>query len=273
MIRTTLRRGLVELRSYWQPKPDMGPVTVLCHCHYPELVPPLIRALRRLPGDAAIHVSSSRAEVFDRWTALRRRLPAPTRFHLVENRGRDIRPFFELARSVPLEPDTLVLKLHGKQSAYSPHGTNWRRDLLSGLLPPDRRALGRIAERFRAQSRLGILGAPRSFISHPVYWGENRETVTRIMREATGREPDEADLGFFAGSMFWIRGSLLQRLLPHVDIEAFEPEPLRQDGTYAHAIERIVPMMARHLGWAVGEVGHDRMLDPDTVRERKIAYL
>lgn len=273
MIRTTLRRALVEVRSYWQPKPDMGPVTVLCHCHYPDLVPPLVRALRRLPDDATIHVSSSRAEVFDRWTMLRRRSHAPTQFYLVENRGRDIRPFFELARSLALEPETLVLKLHGKQSAYSPHGTNWRRDLLSGLLPPDRRALGRIAERFRAEPRLGMLGAPRSFISHPVYWGENRETVKRFMRERTGREPDEADLGFFAGSMFWIRGALLQSLLPLVDLEAFEPEPLPQDGAYAHAIERIMPMMARHMGWALGEIGRDTMLDPDAVRERKIVYL
>lgn len=247
-------------------------VVAICHCHHPELVPELSTALRRLPAEATLHITSSRNEVLDRWRSLRRRPLAETCLHRVENRGRDIRPFFEVARTLSLSPETLVLKLHGKMSSYSALGERWRQDLLAGLLPR-RSALQRVSARFRDDARLGVLGASHSFISHPVYWGRNRENVSRIMAQICGFVPNEEDLGFFAGSMFWLRGTVLSDILPHVDLDAFEPEPLPQDGAYAHAIERVIPMVARQRGWHLGEIGSPEILHPDAVRQRKLRYL
>ncbi len=272
LIRAAVRLGWAHMRETLRPSLETGPMIAICHCHHPDLVPELAWALRRLPAGATLHVTSSRSDVFERWNGLRRRPAVETVFHDVENRGRDLRPFFEVAGKLSVAPETLVLKIHGKKSSYSARGERWRRDLLAGLLP-GRSALGRVAARFREDPRLGLLGAPRSFISHPVYWGQNRNNVERLMAGMCGVTPEERDLGFFAGSMFWLRGALLLDLLPHIDLGAFEPEPLPQDGTYAHAIERVIPMAARRMGWRMGEIGSDAVLDPDAVRQRKVAYL
>ncbi len=269
MIRRALRR--LAMAAAFRPSPNPGPIVAICHCHHIELVSELGRVIGRLPPAAALHITSSSEAVLARWDGLKR-LPMRPILHRVENRGRDIRPFFEVAKGLSIDPDTLVLKLHGKRSDYSRRGKAWRRDLLNGLLP-DRRAPGFVAQRFRDNPRLGMLGAPGSFIAHPVYWGRNRDTIGRVMSEHCGAAPAEGDLGFFAGSMFWMRGSLLSRLLPVVDLAAFEPEPLPQDGAYAHAVERIIGMAALSMGWEVSEVGDPASLDPARVRDRKIPYI
>ena len=262
---------LARTLGRWRPAPPAGPIVAVCHCHHPDLVPELCAALGRLPDDTPIHVTSSRPEVFERWRECDVR-PAATAFHDTENRGRDLRPFFEVARRLDLSAETLVLKLHGKRSAYSAQGERWRRALIGGLLP-DRRSPRWVAARFRADTRLGMLGAPGSFLSHPVYWGEDRAIVARIMLQAFGMLPAEEDLGFYAGSMFWIRADLLATLVPLVDLDAFEPEPLAKDGTYAHALERLLPMAARRMGWRLGEIGRAGAIHPAAVRNRKIPYL
>lgn len=271
-LRARVRSGLLQGFDLLRPRLEPGEIVAICHCHHPELVPELAHTLRKLPGTATLHLSSSRRAVLDRWTQLRSPPKLETVLHEVENRGRDVRPFVEIARALPLRPETLVLKIHGKQSSYSAQGESWRRDLLSGLLP-FRSTPGRVASRFRENPRLGLLGAPRSFLSHPVYWGRNRDTINSIMAEICGAVPEEGDLGFFAGSMFWIRGALLLELLPHIDLDRFEPEPLPQDGSYAHALERVIPMAARRMGWQMGEIDSEASLECEAVRERKIAYL
>jgi rhamnosyltransferase len=254
------------------PEAGSGPVVAICHVHYPELLPEMLRALRWLPDGAALHLTSSRPEVFEAWRRLAPHLRVPTQLHPTENRGRDLRPFFECASRLALTDDTLVLKLHGKASTYTKQGDRWRGALIGGLLSraQDVRVAAR---RFQSDPGLAMLGPPGSYISHPVYWGHNRESVVRFMREHFGSEPHESDLGFFAGTMFWIRGGFLKAFLPHVDLAAFAPEPLAQDGTYAHMIERTMAMAARVSGWGVAEIGVAGRMAPQNVASRKIEFL
>ena len=266
------RGVLAKIMTPLQPAVPPGAVEVLCHCHYPDLVPELATRLLALPRGATLHVSSDAPQVFATWARYRPRSRAPILFHPTENRGRDLRPFFEVARGLALGPDTVVLKIHGKRSLYSAQGEWWRRDTLRELFPGPfaaRRAL----DRFHRDPRLALLGAPGSFIAHPVYWGRNRGRVAALMRDITSREVADDDLGFLAGSMFWIRGAFLTALLPHMDPDLFEPEPLEQDGSHAHALERVIGMAALAWGWHIGEVGTAEPLTRDEVRHRKIAYL
>ena len=271
-VRSALDRVRAEAMAFTLPRVDPARIIVLCHCHHPDLATDFGALLHRLPAGATVHVSSSDPAAFEAWAALDRPAGLGLHFHRIENRGRDIRPFVLVARKLDLAPDALVLKVHAKKSVYSPLGSRWRRDLLHGLLPRGR-AMRRIAARFDAAPRLGMLGAPGSFVSHPVYWGQNRAAVGRILTERFGGPPAESELGFFAGSMVWIRGALLRDLLPAVDVSAFEPEPLAQDGTYPHALERALPMAARRLGWLMGELGRAEPLDPAAVLDRRVNYL
>ena len=93
------------------------------------------------------------------------------------------------------------------------------------------------------------------------------------MKSMTGESVADEDLGFVAGSMFWMRGGFLTSLIPQIDLEGFEPEPLEQDGSYAHAVERVIGMAALAQGWHIGEVGNPDPLTRDDVRHRTVRYL
>ncbi len=266
------RRLWARMATPLQPAVPSGSIIAVCHCHHVELVPELARRLLCLPHGAALHVTSSDPAVFDAWSPYRRRSLVPIRFHPVENRGRDLRAFFEVAAKLDMNPDTLVLKIHGKRSTYTAQGEWWRRDTIRGLFPGPF-AVPRIVGPFHQDPRLALVGAPNSFISHPVYWGRNRKTVTAVMMTITGQNTSDTDLGFIAGSMFWIRGSFLSGLLPWIDLAQFEPEPLEQDGSYAHTIERVIGMAALAQGWHIGEIGNPAPLTRDAVRHRKVPYL
>ena len=266
------RRAFAQLAGPLQPAVEAGSVVAICHCHYPDLVPELATRLLTLPRGAELHVSSSDAAVLTAWERFRARSRVPIVFHQVENRGRDLLPFFTIAGSLSLKPDAAILKIHGKRSLYSDQGDWWRRDTLRGLLPGPFAARRRLL-RFAAEPRLALIGASGSFIANPIYWGRNRATVTRLMQEITGRDTTEADLGFVAGSMFWIRGAYLAALLPHIDPAAFEPEPIGQDGAYPHALERVIGMAALAWGWQIGEVDQPGPLTREAVRHRTVAYI
>jgi lipopolysaccharide biosynthesis protein len=248
-----------------------GRVVVLCHCHHADLVPELAHYLLALPRGAAVHVSSSDPAVFAAWEPFRRRSRAPVRFHPVENRGRDLLPFFTLAHRLAIAPDAAVLKIHGKRSSYSGQGDWWRRDTLRGLLPGPF-AAGRALARFETDPRLALLGAPASFIANPVYWGDNRPGVAGLMGRIAGADVADTDLAFIAGTMFWMRGAFLSALLPHIDASLFEPEPIAQDGTHAHALERVIGMAALAWGWHIGETDAAAPLTREAARHRTVPY-
>ena len=266
------RRAWARIATPLQPSVPPGSIVVVCHCHHVELVPELARRLLCLPRGAALHVTSADIAVFDAWSPYRHRSLVPIRFHSVENRGRDLRAFFEVVGKLHVSPDALVLKIHGKRSPYTAQGDWWRRDMIRGLFSGPF-AAQRIREPFREDPRLALVGAPNTFISHPVYWGRNRDAVAGLMQSITGESGSDEDLGFLAGSMFWIRGGFLSSLVPRIDLAAFEPEPLGQDGSYAHAVERVIGMAALAQGWHIGEVGHPDPLTRDDVRHRKVSYL
>ena len=266
------RSALARLTGPLQPAVPPGSVVAICHCHDTALVRELGTRLLSLPRGAELHVTSSDAAVFRAWEPLRARSRAAVHFHAVENRGRDLLPFFSVARGLELGPDTAVLKIHGKRSRYSDQGDWWRRDSLRGLFPGPF-AAHRAVARFSADPRLALIGAPGSFISNPAYWGANREAVARIMLRLTAVPVAEPDLGFIAGTMFWIRGGFLRALLPHVEPERFPPEPIGRDGTYAHAWERVIGMAALARGWRVGETDRPTPLTRDMVRSREVGYL
>lgn len=274
-VRTALgtagRRGAAALAGPLQPSVPPGRIVALCHCHHADLVPDLAGRLLALPRGAAVHVSSSDPAVFAAWAPYRGRSRAAIRFHTVENRGRDLLPFFALARDLAIAPDAAVLKIHGKRSAYSDRGDWWRRDTLRGLLPGPF-AAARALARFDADPRLALIGAPGSFIANPLYWGDNRPEVARMMRRIAGVAVAEQDLGFIAGSMFWMRGAYLTALLPHVDAALFAPEPLGRDGSHAHALERVIGMAALAWGWHIGETDVAAPLSRAAARHRTVSY-
>ncbi|MBO1041465.1 rhamnan synthesis F family protein [Brucella pituitosa] len=243
---------------------------VVCHCHYVEVIDELIDALDRLPDGCEVHITASSPEVLTNFKLRWVRKNVPLFLVGIDNWGRDVRPFTFAIQNLKLPHDIPVLKLHGKRSLYSPAGDSWRKDLLNSLLPSEE-AINHYIDLFKTNPKLGMLGTPGSYVSNLEYWGSNKNTVKALLAKHSIALSDD-DLGFYAGTMYWIRSQCAETALSDIRIQDFEKEASQRDGTLAHALERSIPMTLRAKGWEMMEVGSDKLLNPDLVRKRKVKY-
>ena len=169
---------------------------------------------------------------------------------VVENRGRDILPFLRVADRLLNEGEELVLKLHTKKSPHRKDGDAWREQLLGHLLSPSR--VDGIVRAYLDDPKLGLV-APEGHVQ-PLgfYWGANEANVRYLATRIGIAQPDVASDDFVSGSMFWTRLEALRPLLDaHLDDWEFEAEAGQDDGTFAHAIERVFALAVRDAGYRV----------------------
>jgi lipopolysaccharide biosynthesis protein len=109
-----------------------------------------------------------------------------------------------------------------------------------------------ILDAFLTVGDLGIVTADDSVLG-PEFWGDDEAVAATLLRRLEP-VPSRDRLTFAAGSMYWARGSLLRRLRSlRLTAADFEPEAGQEDGTTAHALERVIGLFAREAGMRVME--------------------
>ncbi len=253
-------QGLTVLADETSPLPSIrlvtsGPlgrpgvrIAVVLHLFYPELIDEISDYLHHILEPFDLFVTTphegATAAIFDGFGPLAQTVAVA----LAENRGRDIGPFMALHRQNYFEPYDAVLKIHGKRSQYSEEGDFWRRRLFKELCGTS--VIVDIALRLLRSETVGIVGPHDDYLTNERYWGANRDTVRRLLNVSGACMAEIPELGFFAGSMFWFRPAALGPLhkIPLPDL-AFEPEAGKQDGTLAHALERVFCTVVRSAGY------------------------
>jgi lipopolysaccharide biosynthesis protein len=228
------------------PPRDGRPCAVI-HVWYVDLLEEILSALRATGVAWRIVITTP----FEREAAVRaqlHQLGIEAEVHAAENRGRDILPFLRVANRLIDEGVEVVLKLHTKRSEHRQDGSTWRQELLQRLASPDRGQA--IAEAFQTDPTLGLV-APEGHVQPlSFYWGANEEAVEHLCRLAGIGPPEAESDHFIAGSMFWARLEALRPLLDAHPAEwEFEPEQGQVDGTFAHAVERVVQLCAQAAGY------------------------
>lgn len=238
--------------EYRVPFASDSRVGVVIHVYYVDLVDELIAHLKTIPAPFDVYVTNASGQKLDedRFKVGRAEnavvLP-------VKNHGRDILPLIELINSGYLDQYELILKLHTKKSLWreehqtlSGSGEQWRESLLSSLVGSET-SVRDILSQFANDPDLGALGAPDTLLG-PEYWGGDRSLVDEL-GSRLGLEFPKESLQFISGSMYWIRGFLLQGLralsLSGLD---FESELGQVDGTTAHAVERLIGLLTVEAG-------------------------
>lgn len=163
---------------------------------------------------------------------------------LVSNTGRDILPFLQLfTEDGAAGSDDIWCHLHLKKSlSTTKSGDVWRRFLMQILLGNDTHISDAIAT--IADQDVGLV-AP--FDPYFIGWTETRHILPKFAHRLPGPMPQNPLL-FPVGNMFWVRRSVVLAM-----IEVFGPdypwpsEPIANDGTEYHLIERLWPAMATHL--------------------------
>jgi Rhamnan synthesis protein F len=232
-----------------------GRIAVVLHLYYPELWPEFREALTFIPEPFDLFVTLTRGYSEEAADWIRIDQPSAKIISL-ENRGRDILPFVALINSGVLFKYELICKLHTKRSIQQQNGDTWRHNLIAGVLS-DPNYVPRVLAAFDAEPELGVVvgeGAHRKERNWSRHVERVNELCSRIALTAVTAQTECP--GYPAGSIYWIRSSLLRpiarlNLVP----EEFEPEPLPRDGCMVDAIERIVGHICREAGMYIADKG------------------
>ena len=232
-------------------------LAAVIHIYYPELWSELDDHLQAsgLKFDRLITITDVGPQASKLKQAIGERYPKD-QVWLMPNHGRDVFPWVTLINSGALDAYQAVCKLHTKRSPHLREGAAWRRALLAGLLPP--KASARLVKAFLEDDTSALLVTAAQHLKGPQWWGANQTRAAELLaRRSIELDPEALD--FPAGSMFWVKPTLLtsiQRL--ELSAEDFEPELGGTDGSTAHAFERVLGYLARHQGQTIAHA--ERML-------------
>jgi len=170
---------------------------------------------------------------------------------VVPNRGRDLGPFLTgLAYEISNGEYDIFGHVHAKRSfsgdaPYNP----WRDFLWENLVGGSYAMLDLAINAFERYSDIGLLIAEDP---HLVGWGKNRANAENLAKRMGIVSPLDDFFDFPLGTMFWARRGALQPLLGlHLEWEDYPAEPLADDGSILHALERLLPYAATHAGFRI----------------------
>ena len=234
--------------------PGPNAAAVVAHIYYEETWGEMAGALARLtvPFDLIVTTVPGRVGLTE---AIRRDFPDAD-IEVMENRGRDVRPFLVLLERGRLDRYRFVCKVHGKKSTdggrKSYMGSLWRRRLLFDLVAAPGLAES-IVKMFDSDPTIGMIG-PRAFrlpskaYPEKLSWSVNKKRVLELAGRM-GVPAERFRLDFFGGTMFWVRPEALAPLRRLSLSGAFPKEQGLLDGGLEHAIERL-------FGAAVAAAGY-----------------
>ena len=221
------------------PINEKAKTAIALHLFYIELLEELLESINNIIVPFNLFVTTPFESFVPKILDLSKKFNIPVTIFICTNVGRDIYPFLKLYRSGLLDNYNSVLKIHSKKSAYSKRGDFWRRSLIYSLCGTSLIALKSI--KMFEKNCIGIVGPYKYFIANPLHNGGNIDSVNRIYKLLNiGSINKQSKTSFFAGSMFWFNPKALELLkLAEISNLEFEEEKGQQDGTLAHAYERI----------------------------------
>jgi len=248
---------ITYLPSGLQARHPFGKIAVQLHAFYLDKLDLLLNHLRYLPVRFDLLVSTDTPEHAREIEAqvARSGLDCGLDVRCSENRGRDVAPMVCLFGRKLLDYDC-ALHIHTKKSANvkadADFGHQWLLHNL-GFLVRNREYVEGVLDLFASTPHCGVLvPQPWKGIRRGMSWTSNRPYAEALM-ERMHLSPTllkTQPLMFPGGTMFWFRPAALKPLLASdLRYDDFPPEPLPNDGTLAHAIERSILYIALSQGY------------------------
>ena len=184
----------------------------------------------------------------------------------VPNHGRNFGPMLvEFAKD--LQKYDLFCHMHSKKSLYSGRAQTQWADYLGEYLLKDQHVIKQVINHFDNNPKSGIY-YPTSFWMMPNWvnhWLKNKPHAKK-MADEWGVELSNDFIAYPAGGMFWARPNALKQLLSKkYNYDDFPAEPLPNDGSELHALERMLGLLAEKNGYkqlfyypTSGQLTHDQ---------------
>lgn len=225
-------------------------MAVIVHIHYDEYAWEILSYLNNMPNSTDIFISTNAKIKLDRIN----RIFSNYKFGNVEcrifpNIGRDIAPKI-VGFSDVYDRYDLVAHLHSKKSDHNTKLDTWRNYLFESLCG-SRETVKDIIEIFASNTDVGMI-FPQHFeyVTRWIAWDDNLPEAQKLAQKMGYDLSETHPLDFPSGSMFWARPAALKRLLDlKLSFDDFPFEKGQQDGTLAHAIERMYAIVCELSGY------------------------
>ncbi|WP_083199034.1 glycoside hydrolase family 99-like domain-containing protein [Sphingobium sp. Ndbn-10] len=239
-----------------------GTLAIHVHLFHLDMIPETIWWLSSIPVPFDLFISISKETDIDRVERVFGAVPSVNRI-VVEahfNQGRDIAPMV-VEFGPRLARYDYVGHFHSKKSYHTAQKSDWGLHLGHHLFHSMDHTT-RVLNLFCDHDDLGLIFP----IYHPsvrgqIKWGANFKRVAdELSRLLDGEILKETDLlPFPAGSFFMARTDAIRSLLEGAfKLEDFEPEAGQIDGTLAHAIERLLVLVASRSGYTFQQVAAEK---------------
>ncbi len=252
-------KDLYLLYKFYKTEPINKKLAIHIHLYYLDLNDELISYLRNMPYRYDLFLTITNIEekgyINDYYIS---KLKTTNLDHLtvltVPNAGRNWAPLLITLKPYIFQYD-FFCHLHTKKSLYTGNQQDdWRKHLYGSLLGSVE-IIKKIINTM-ISDHLGIM-YPSTYHSMP-YWVHHwlsNKTSAKSLGVKTGITFDTSVYADFpVGSMFWFRPDALSNLFnAGFRITDFQPEPIANDGTIVHAIERSICIIARNKKYSYGE--------------------
>ncbi len=245
-------RPRVKLDTNADKACSLKKIAVCLHIFYDDFIDYYATCLKDFPNQVDLFISVSDekfiALIDERLTSLR--TVNKTEVRVVPNRGRNFGPMLVEFSKELLEYD-LFCHLHSKKSLYSGRQQTQWADYLGEYLLNDKHVIKQVLNQFDSDPQCGIY-YPTSFWMMPLWvnhWLKNKSFSNKMIDE-WGIELKSDFLPYPVGGMFWARPIALKQLLDkNYQYENFPEEPLPNDGSELHALERALGLLAEKNGF------------------------
>jgi rhamnosyltransferase len=235
-------------------------IALAMHLYFMDMLPQSYAFAAKMPATADVFVSTNTEEKKRQIEACFASLPVHcVTVKVVENQGRDVAAFLcDLAPQ--LAGYDYACFMHDKKAVQTKPGSVGASFgyVCNENICKSAEYVGNVLAEFENDPYLGILCPP--YPHHGAYflnlcsggWGPNFDNTKALLKTLgldvpiSGEKPPVAPFG----SVFWFRPKALEPLFRHGWKHSdFPPEPMPQDGTVSHAIERAYPFVAQAAGF------------------------
>ncbi len=240
-------------------------IAIIIHLHYLDTIRKYIKYIENIPLDMDMFFTFSDSRIKE--ILLQTKVGRRNNYKFIEkqNRGRDISAFLVACRKniINYEYICFVHDKKEKKQIYKEDTEKWIQCLWENMLGSTE-YIENIITTFYENPQLGLLVPPTPLSAHfsmaiTNTWSTNFPIAELLVDKMhLNCNLDYSKPPITIGTVYWARVQALRKLFDiEWKYEDFDEEPLEENGTISHAIERIFAYVAQDTGFETGWVMTD----------------
>lgn len=243
-------------------KKEPKKIALIMHIYFKDLIGECLHYAKSMPSYADIYITTNTQEKKEAIEAAFSELPChKLDVRLVPNKGRDVGPFLVESREYIMDYD-YICHTHDKKVGQLKPGSIGAgfsyRCFENVLRSPE--FVENIIDTMEKNPRIGLLTPPPPnhgpyYITLGMEWGLNYQVTKELAEKLDIHVPitDKKEPIAPLGSVFWARTEALKKVFDYPwTYEELPEEPIADDGTILHGIERIYNYSAQAEGYYPG---------------------